>query len=525
MGKKQTEFTGVTVLADGSFIGLFADGSNTKISKADFLSALGVTGTLTQIGSTTGAPVLQVDGPNFGIRNFEPGSGTIPLLTALNGLKINHNFNSGVAPSGSSAGVDILTNVTALSPTIRSLVAGNGAAIFANNGSITIEFTGAPASTGTVIVNSVADLPTPIGDAITLVTGTTYDPQGLIDISPFRLVVDTQSIELASNNRLSRGFTTDNTGALITAKGLNVVPIIREMLMLSPNGKVFDIQAQAGIVFNDVVNFDAAIKSTITDAANISFRNYTIASFGFGAPKGVEFFGACQEFNVSNGLFLDWDGTLFDFGTATFSNGLSLGPSARYDAASPNIVMEGLAANIPSGALGQVFDNKFLSTATVTSGFDESTLGYEFSANQGISNTMADSLSTNTAGVGVTIASAGVPVKIAGTWVDEGSSQFTVDGSGRVTYNGLKSMSTPITASVALEPVSGTNVTVGVTVAINGTAVPNSLRTAAASSGSPASITMPWQETLTTGDFVELFASNEDGTTNLIASSAVNRLN
>ncbi len=522
--KKISDLVGTSSINDSALVTIVANGTNLKTTFGAFKVALGALGALTQIGSPTGAPVLQIDGLNFAIRNIEPGSGTIPALTALNGVKINHNFNSGAAPSASAAGVDILTDITALSPTIRSLVASTGITLSPVNGSISIGATGALPTTGVVIVNSVSDLPAAIGDSITLDAGTTYSFQGNIDLSPFRLVIDTAGIALASENRITRGFFSDNVNALITVKNTNVVPIVREMVINSPNGHVFDIQAGSGIVFNNVVNFNSAAVSKITDSVNVSFRNYTIVNVGL-PVKGVTWFGACSEFNLSNGLFLDWDGTLLDFGAATFSNGLSIGPNARFDAGAGKIAIDGNAANIPTGALGQVSHNKFLGLATPLNGIDASTLGWEFLGNQGVDNTRADSLSTNTAGVGVTIVSAGVPVKIEGTWVDEGSSQFTVDGSGRATYNGLKAMSTPITASITLEPDSGTGITLGVSVAINGTVVPNSLRTAAASSGSPSSITVPWQETLQTGDFVELFASNEDTTANITVSTAVLRLN
>lgn len=522
--KKISGLIGTETIADTALVTIVANGTNLKTTFGAFKAALGALGTLTQIGAVTGAPVLQVDGKNFAIRNLEAGSGTIPALTASNGVKIDLNLNSGAAPVAIGVGVPILTKIGEPSPVIRSLIASTGIAIFANNGSITISATGALPTTGVVIVNSVSDLPLPVGDSITLEAGTTYSFQGLIDISPYRLVINTQGVALVSDNRITRGFFSDNVNALFTVSGFNVVPIIREMSINSPNGSVLDVQAGSGLVFNNVVTFNSAKVSTITDSVNVSFRNYTVVNVGL-TVKGVQWFGACTEFNASNGLFLDWDDTMFDFGTATFSNGISLGPSIRFDASTPKIALKGLAANIVSGALGQVFHNKFLGSATVSSGFDEHTLGWEFIGNQGINDTSADSLSVNTAGTTVTIALVNVGVKIGGTWVDDNSSQFTVDGSGRVTYNGLQNLHAPIDLSVSADPVSGTNKDFSVCVAINGTLIPDSSVPARAASGDRIAVSVPWQHEFQTGDFVEAFLENNSDTTNFNITRALIRVN
>jgi len=62
-------------------------------------------------------------------------------------------------------------------------------------------------------------------------------------------------------------------------------------------------------------------------------------------------------------------------------------------------------------------------------------------------------------------------------------------------------------------------------IAINGTPVANSLRVSDTSSGTPITISCPWQETLTNGDFVEIYVTNESDTTNVLVSSAILRVN
>ena len=523
-GRRKSNFPANTTLPGDSTLDFVSNGVNFKITLADFLAALTVTGTIVPIGSTTGTPVLDKQGTVNNIRTLEDGSGVKASVSPQGGIKLSHNFNSGVSPDGMGVGIPVLARETELSPVIRSLVAGTGMQIFANNGSITLAVTGGPASTGTVIVNSLSDLPAPVAGVITLLSGVTYFPQGLIDISPNRLLITSSSVSLESNNRLSRGFTTNNTGALITVKNLNSIPIIKEMILLSPNGSIFDVQVGAGIVFNDVVNFDAAVESKVTNATTISLRNYSIVQFGFAEPKGIQFFGACQEFNVSNGLYQDWDGTLFDFGSATFSNGYTLGPNTRYNAGPTKTAIRGFVTTIGSGALGQVSHNKFLGSVNVVSGFDQNTLGYEFIANQGIDDTKTDSISVNTTGTTVTIAIVDTPVKVAGTWIDINSAQFTVDLAGRVTYNGLKTVSLPIDLSLSIAPSSGGAKDFTVYVAINGIVITTSGVPVNAASGDVVPLIVQWQHAFETDDFVEVFVENNTDTVNFDVSRAQIRI-
>jgi len=83
----------------------------------------------------------------------------------------------------------------------------------------------------------------------------------------------------------------------------------------------------------------------------------------------------------------------------------------------------------------------------------------------------------------------------------------------------------PILFSCSCEPLSGTNINMSILVALNGAPIANSERSGTGSSGSPASITAPWQETFSTGDFVEIFVQNNDTTSNILVSSAVGRVN
>jgi hypothetical protein len=116
----------------------FVNGTNYKISYDNFVSGLGVTGTIVQEGSVTGTAILDVDGTVNQIRNLENGPGIVTSVSAENGAKISHNFTA------NADGLPILLNTTAASPTIASIVAGSGISVQAVN-------------TGGIQITSIAD--------------------------------------------------------------------------------------------------------------------------------------------------------------------------------------------------------------------------------------------------------------------------------------------------------------------------------------------------------------------------------
>ena len=91
MGLKKSKFTTDTVIPAGATFDFVSNGQNFKILAADLLSALGVTGTLTQSGAVTGTPVLDIDAANYQIRNIEDGNGVISSVSPENGITVSWN--------------------------------------------------------------------------------------------------------------------------------------------------------------------------------------------------------------------------------------------------------------------------------------------------------------------------------------------------------------------------------------------------------------------------------------------------
>ena len=522
MGRKKSNFPALTGVPNDATLDFVSNGTNYKITIADFLAALGVTGTIKQDGDPTGTPILDPQGSQNIIRNLEAGPGIKTAVSAQNGATISHNLSQ-----GSGGGVQVLTNVAEASPTVRSIVAGAGIQVFANNGSLTIQSTGATPSTGVVLVSSLSDLPTPVGDTITLAADTTYDPQGLIDISPYRLVVDSLTVQLSSRNRLSRGFTSDTTGAVLTVTGVNSLAIVKEMLLLAPNGKAFAVDSGGGIVFNDVVNYLAASASTIADSAVVSFRNYSIIDFGLASPpKGIVWSGFCRELNISNGLYQDWGGDLFDFGSVVFTNGFTIGANVRFSHISTNVALKGSAANIPAGAVGLVIGNRFTGTTTPTSGFDQTTIGFDFQHNQGVPNSMVFAVAGLSGNASVTTLVTSSWVQVAGTLVAATNiERAQIGGSNQLQLLNESQKKGTVLASVDLTSVGSGTYDYKVAVFRNGT----QLQLAGGSPVEKRVVLGPTTETLVvtapltyiSGDLLDIRIYRVSGTNNITVTNAV----
>lgn len=172
-GVKQSDFTAQTSVPAGSYLGFFNAGYNYKISYANFLSGLGVTGTIVQDGAVTGTAVLDVQGTVNNIRNLEDGAGIVTNVSAENGIEIAHNFTV------DATGLPLMLNSTAASPTFVSLVAGTGINLTAVGDTIEVvadqaAIYGQVYMQGNATATTIASTATPV-----LVAGTwTVDLQG-----------------------------------------------------------------------------------------------------------------------------------------------------------------------------------------------------------------------------------------------------------------------------------------------------------------------------------------------------------
>jgi len=169
-GVRQSDFEALTSITPGSYFGFFYNGYNYKITYANFISGLGVTGTIVQDGAVTGTPVLDVSGTVNNIRNLENGSGIVCNVSAENGITIAHNFTV------DSVGEPILQNAGATSPTFVSIEAGAGIEVGTTGTRVVISSTetqsyAAVSMAGNSTATTIASTATPVKAAGTFVVG------------------------------------------------------------------------------------------------------------------------------------------------------------------------------------------------------------------------------------------------------------------------------------------------------------------------------------------------------------------
>lgn len=169
-GVKQSDFTAQTTILAGSYLGFFANGYNYKITYDNFLSGLGVTGTIAQDGAVTGTPVLDIQGVDNFIRNIEDGAGIVTNISPDNGIEISHNFTV------NTTGEPLMQNISADSPTFVSLVGGTGIAVATSGQTIEISSTEAASYAsvsveGNSTTTTISSTATPVKGVATFTLG------------------------------------------------------------------------------------------------------------------------------------------------------------------------------------------------------------------------------------------------------------------------------------------------------------------------------------------------------------------
>lgn len=88
---KKSDFVADTSVGSAAYFDFIINGQNFKISKADFLTAMGATGTLEQKGEITGIAVLTKDSTINYIRNLLAGAGVTVELSAGDAIKLSRS--------------------------------------------------------------------------------------------------------------------------------------------------------------------------------------------------------------------------------------------------------------------------------------------------------------------------------------------------------------------------------------------------------------------------------------------------
>lgn len=268
-GRKKSEFIAKTSIEAGGYLDYVVNGSNYKIAYTDFVSNLGVTGSIVQDGAVTGAAILDTQGSVNNIRNIENGAGIVANVSPQNGVIISHSFTA------DATGAPIFLNTAAASPVFASIVGGNGITVTPTDNYITITQTGIAEyanvsmhgnSTETVITSTA----TPVKVAGTFIVGA------------------------------EAGYTGDTTGR-ITHTGNTARHIINAIISISvasgTNHRISMYIAKNGTMLNDT-------KTTATTSSGLYRSLATFANLELDDGDYVEIF-VRNESTTDNLIVLD----------------------------------------------------------------------------------------------------------------------------------------------------------------------------------------------------------------------------
>jgi hypothetical protein len=377
----------------------------------------------------------------------------------------------------------------------------------------------------TIVVNLLSDLPAPVAGTITLAPDTRYViGQPIVTTDRF---IASHNSSVTANSALGTAITYQGNGAVFTAINSNFY--LHDIGVDCPTGQLFDVQDTVVSLIPEIfqlknVNLVSCVKvGDVTDVNIVEIMGLVC----FSANDGIVFSGT-RTFSL----------TLEGVGLVTANagfTGIDLGSSVQslvkmkscsFTGPAGSVSLAGLAnnGNISANNIASIVDNVF-ATDIALSNISVDDYRYSFRGNTGIADTLADGLLSMVGNATATVIPAvNTPTLVAGTWVVERTSQFTGTTAGRFTYNGEKPIVVPIGIVCTVDPVSGTNKSVSVQVAKNGTAIANSGHVVNVSAGDPKMLSCLWQLSLVQNDYLEIFVENRTDGVHITVPTATIRV-
>lgn len=515
-GRRISEFPGIATIQDSDQITYISNGVNFRMNYGDFLATLGVTGTIVSLGD--GTPVLDVQGSINNIRAIEGGSGIKTQTGATDSVLVDHDFlfNAVGEPLTDDAGAD--------QPLLKSIAAGTGIGVTTVSNRIVISQSAVPGSAKTVIVNDVNDFPAPAAGIITLADSTEYRLINDIDVGANRFVVGDGSAISGANSDVT-ALTYTGSGIMMTGADKNFR--FERLTINCLTGTTWDMTDTTftHLFQIDNVTINCLNLGTLTDMGAVQITNAAWTVTGTGIVwSGIN--GGAFVSDRNKGVITSAN-PIYDLTGAVLSSWTNVNSLYTLDNAG-SFLLKGDADSANITSFGTLENSRIDGTGTALSGISSDDALWQFFANDDIADTRTEgllSLQGNATNTGTAAAGAGVAVLVAGTWVVELEGQTTGTTGGKITIDTGKVNRLPIDASVTIEPISASTQLMALYVAVNGSIVANSKRTASAAPGAPASLTAVWQIDADPSDFVEIFVANDTSAIDVLVSSAILRVN
>ena len=371
-----------------------------------------------------------------------------------------------------------------------------------------------------VVVNTIADLPAAVGSVITLAANTLYLQANDIDLSTTRLVFGSNTVYSGLNSLV---VTLSYVGTLPLFTLANISGTVKNLNVTHLNAPLFSYSDSSGntLRVSDVSYSGSSIGTFGGTSSGMRLTNFS----GSTTSNGMQFTGDWRVFLFEPSLSTIAAGSLINFASATF-DAISISETFLNYVAGTFYISGALSsANINTGGFASITASNLKGAGTPLQQITPDDARFGFVNNNAIRDTRPDGLLSLQGNTVATVTGASTAVLVAGAWVVGPVGQFTGTTAGRLTYIGGKDARLPVTFSVSIAPTLSTGIAMSAYVAVNGTKVTASRRQGTASAGGPTSITIPWQHTFSTNDYVEVFVENNTNATDLLVSTAIARVN
>lgn len=284
------------------------------------------------------------------------------------------------------------------------------------------------------------------------------------------------------------------------------------------NTKLFKMQDSTLVSCNKIGTFTGMINAIfLTSASPNSNQGVTYSGTGLlAATMDRMFFGSGSAGFIA-----------VDLGAATIQNPEFTNLIVQAPAGAIGVKGATGSANIPTGFLGMIANSSFSGGMTTpTSGISVDDFRWAFMDNNLIPDTVHDALlSFNGSTTETVISTINTPVIVNATWTCIRESIFDCTAGGKVTSLSERDLNgVPIDVNVGIISAGGGSITVTVYLAKNGSIIADSALPLTVSGSTQAIFPIPWQDTVSEGDFYEIFVENNTNTVNIIVESGKLRI-
>lgn len=352
-----------------------------------------------------------------------------------------------------------------------------------------------------VLVQSAADLPTPVSGVITLAAGITYEVNGTIYLTSKINLNGCYLVGMDANN--DKLIYTPGSGELFTGTKGGTVKTLT-LAAITTGSKLFnlDLGATENLILRD--NIIASCKDVgLVKGGYIVF--FSVINYS-GNTTGITYESNTNLFLDNTAWFPTNAGT-FEKLVGTFGVIEKLGGFSQPMSASSGIGLDVAGITSITDA-GNLKNTAYLGTGTKVSGSFSSK--WEVEA-PGLTTEKDDVAAGNlylTAGTATSFSGANIPTKVLGTTTAVGLFRVSSATSNRLAYDGTKTRRFSVMASLSVTAQSA-NKNFSFYIYKNGVKLPESEQAMRLSTGvDKASITLSCTVQLSTNDYIEIWAAN-----------------